>query len=166
MPVIKKINQMLAKTITCALLFILSPLSFGEDSRFYDITSFLSIQFALHAYDLESDQSRKLQIAKEISRTMFTYWYESRHLGLRKTRVMDSVIVTAYAAYKEGTMKGDFLKDVFQDPLDWISGNNNIEKLEKRHKHWKIGNIDEYKKLLADYLAYLEKRVAELEPIE
>ena len=154
-----------AKTITCALLFILSPLSFGE-AWFYEYTSTVSIHYALHAYDLESDQSRKLQIAKEISRTMFTYWYESRHLGLRKSRGMDSMIVDPYAAYKEGTMKGDFLKDVFQDPLDWISGNNNIEKLKKRNKHWKIGNIDEYKKLLAGYLAYLEKQAAKLVPIE
>ena len=157
---------MSAKTITCALLFVLSPLSFGKDSWFYEHTSVLSILLALHAYDLESDQSRKLQIAKQISRTMFTYWYESRHLGLRKISRMDSTIVVPYAAYKEGTMKGDFLKDVFQDPLDWISGNNNIEKLKKRNKHWKIRNIDEYKKLLADYLAYLEKRAAELVPIE
>ena len=155
-------NHMSVKTITLSFLyFVLSSLSFGDESQFYENTSLEFLLYTFEAYSLESDESSRLRTAKRISRTMFTYWYESRYLGLEKNDKWERLIDVPYLEYKRGVMKGDFLKDVFKDPLDWISGKNRKVNLEK---HWKIRDKDEYNNLLAEYLKFLEERVPQGTP--
>ena len=156
---------------TIAVLFLhvaLSPLSFGDENQFYENASSSYFVYALYACDLTSDQGSKLTIAEQISKQMFIYWYESRHMGLKKSDKVDSAIVHAYAAYKRGVIKGDFFIAVLADPLDCISRSHHLRALlrSKSRRHWKIENVDEYKKLLVEYFKFLEERMAQIEKVD
>ena len=147
---------------TIAVLFlhvVLSPLSFGDENQFYENASSRYFVYALYAYDLDSDQGRKLNIARYMSKVMFIYWHESRHLGLKKSDKVDNAIVHAYAAYKHGVIKGDSLKEVFEDPLEEL-----ISK--SRWSRKRIKSKDEYKALLVEYFKFLEERMAQIEKVD
>ena len=162
-------NKIPVETIAVLFLHVaLSPLSFGDENKFYENTSSRYFVYALYNCDLTSDQDSKLHIARRISKQMFIYWYESRHLGLKKSDKVDSAIVHAYAAYKRGVIKGDFFIAVLEDPLDCISKNYDLRVLlkGKRWRHWKIENIDEYKTLLVEYFKFLEERMAQIEKVD
>ena len=160
-------NKKSMNAIVFTLLYIVVPaLSLGNESRFYENSSARFFGAALRSYELVNEQSSKLHISKRVSRKMFTYWYESRYLGLKKSDKVDNAIVYAYAAYKLGIIEGDFLKDVFEDPLKLISGESNIKSISRARKHWKIGDKDEYKTLLVEYLKFLEERMAQVEKVD
>ena len=146
---------------TIAVLFLhvaLPPLSFGDESQFYENASSRYFVHALYAYDLDSDQDRKLNSARHISKLMFRYWHESRYFGLKKSDKVDNAIVHAYAAYKHGVIEGDSLKEVFEDPLEVISKSGWSRK--------KIKSKGAYKTLLVEYFKFLEERMAQIEKVD
>lgn len=139
------------KTNFLMALLLLSPISKAE-VNFYKDNSAISLSYALRVYDLDNDPKRKLIIARRLSKTMFSYWYNTNFSNLEKSERMDSMLAHVYSVYKDGTMKGEGLQSVFEDPLNWMDKKRNQFVLNggiiKNKKH--------YEKLLPEYFAFLE----------
>jgi hypothetical protein len=129
----------------------------GDDLGYYENMGALVFVYASSLFDREEVAEERLNIAREISYVMFTYWVQTRIGGLQSSRKVDVAIQKTYKQHFSGTQTSEFAAFI-QDPIGWFDTDNPMMGLPKA-----IRGISrsEYKTILPKYRKYLAGSVSQ-----
>ncbi|MEZ5300249.1 MAG: hypothetical protein R3F11_06220 [Verrucomicrobiales bacterium] len=111
------------------------------------------MEYALQLIKLEKEEEIRVFLSRQLARSVFNYWYESRFRELNASKRIDGVARRVYLEISI-TPNMKFLRDVFSDPLDGLSP----DKKPELKKDWDVeeGDYPALVKVFHEFLVDLD----------